>query len=1108
MLKNINEELLKTFNDESEAAESSAVWESHANNIIIGIEANDEVKPVRAIWEMVQNARDERKPDSLAEIVFTRKAETFVFQHNGMPFTKTALFSLIIQTSSKNQNDPEKVGKYGTGFLITHKFGREFHLYSSLRLRKDADYFYNFNDFVIDRSSEDKFFLGKSIQNKVKETKDWNQLVDKITTTASNHTIFTYHHRDDQEKANAYDAMNDAPILVPYVIALNKGIGSIEFIDEVLNNKIKFVRCGDYDTIEENEDYVLKSCNVSVLKDENTQHLVTIYLLESRDEQTIEDEPRVTVILPIKRSTNGYDTFLFEKSVPRLFLHLPLLGTSDWALNFIVHAPKFSCDKESRDNIRFSGNSDETMKKSIANRELLELANKIILQFVDYNIEKIQHRKYLGVVKYRLLDVNEKTKEYFKTQQDWWVEQMESRKLVECDKVLQTSEIKVLDEELIIACTGDSVLLDAIYYLFDKAGENAPTHPKKEDMLYWSRVINDWYEDKEKYHFLTASHIADLIACMQFEKNDLPQLLIIERYFADNNKTKLFEDKAILPNIDLKLCKREGMLNSVEFSNAIMEILRKLCPETVSLITHPDFAKLIKLDSYNNESMKNSITQGIKDMVALQKAGEVQKDKVLENFNAKQYKPTFFTNDAATAILKLYIMIVEEDGDSVESKALPSFRNFYDFDEVIADIVEKDLFDRRTCFYALLRDSLFKFTCMDDKEKDKMREWIYGILKATQVNSDTRKILTDYEICPDQLGDFHYVEKLKREGSSMKPELKTIYDIVIKHVTKENNSNSLLHSLIQKDFNSMVAENSVTTGHSLASDLERIVKDEYHYDLKDKTYTDYFVNIIKKLSGHDQEALDWQDLFKDINSHKGTLLLSAIESEKKKDYIFNFINANEDKLEVMSKLMDDPNLTEIIRLGKEQIKQQQRDDNELNFKLKLGKYVENFLRSELSTSLGDMDLHVPEPVKDEQGGQDIVIKLGDEIVYYIEVKSRWGTDRAVLMSTRQHENSIKHASNYALCAVDMSGYLSEYGEEAIDLHIYPENPCEIKDRMRMLERIGYLNTDISDACTAKKEKVYVESGYRVHVTQDVIKSNSVTFDIFEKNLVAYIKSLL
>lgn len=1108
MSANINDTLLESFNNESDAAESSAVWESHANNIIIGIEANDDVKPVRAIWEMVQNARDERKPESLAEIVFTRKRETFVFQHDGLPFTKTALFSLIIQTSSKNQNDPEKVGKYGTGFLTTHKLGREFHLSGSLRLKKDADYFHNFDDFVIDRRSEDKVVLGKSIQDKVKETRTWNQLVDKISATASKHTIFTYYHRNDLEKTNAYEAMSDAPNLVPYVIALNKGIGSIEFIDEVLDNKVKFTRYGDYDTIEESEDYVLKSCNIITINNDVRKDTELVYLLESRNEQTNEGEPRVTVILPIRRTNNGYDAFLFDKSVPRLFLYLPLLGTSDWALNFIIHAPKFSCDKENRDNIRFSGNSEETTKKSRANRELLELANKIILQFIDHNIEKIQNRKFLSTIKFRLLDVNEKTKEHFKTQQSWWVREMELRKLVECDDVLQPSDIKVLDEELIVACTNDPALLDAIYYLFEKAGEKSLIYPRKEDMLYWSNVINDWYEDKQNNHFLTASHIADLIASLQLEMNDLSQLFVIEKYFIDSNNVKLFESKAILPNIDLKLCKREGMLDSIEFNNIIMSVLRKLCPEIVSLITHPNFAKLMKLDSYNNENMKSSITHSIKDIVSLQKPGEVQKNKTLGEFNLEYYKPSFFTDDTALAILKLYVMIVEESADSVESKALPSFRTFYNFHEVISDTIEKDLFDRRTCFNALLRDSLFKFTCMDDKNKDQMREWVCTLLKATQDNSDTRKILTDYEICPDQLGDFHYTEKLKREGNLMKQELKDIYDIVIRHTTKEDKSNSLLHSLINKDFNPMVAETSVTSGLSLAADLEKIVKDEYHYDLKDRKYTDYFVNIIKKLSGHDQEALEWQDLFKDINSHKGTLLLSAIESEKKKDHIFNFINADEDKLEALSDVLDDPNLVEIIRLGKEQIKQQLREDNEFNFKLKLGKYVEKFLREELSSSLGNIDIHIPEPVKDEQGGQDIVIKLGEDVVYYVEVKSRWGIDKAVLMSTRQHKNSIGHAGNYALCVVDMSNYISEYGESAIDLHIYPNDPCEIKDRMGILDQIGNLNKEIAEACTAKEERVYVESGYRVHITQDVIKKNSVTFDDFEKKLVAYIKSLL
>lgn len=1102
--------LINAFDSESDDAETAAVWESHANNIITGIEANDDVKPVRAIWEMVQNARDERKPGTLAEIVFIRQLNNFVFQHDGAPFTKNGINSLIIQTSSKNQNDPEKVGKYGTGFLTTHKFGRTFHLKGSLLPKTGTSYYHNFDDFVLNRESDDKKILGNKIQTKIQEVRGWNQKLSEISTESYRHTIFTYDHRDDLQRDNVKSAMEEAPKLVSYVIALNKGLGSIELVDEVENKRIKYSRIGDYQDVETCQDYILKTCKIGVKKNGADEPDVIIYMLESK-EKTEDGDPKVTVILPIDKIDDKYHVQLLDNSIPRLFLSLPLLGTDNWAYNYIVHAPKFSCDKEDRDKVRFSGNSEETQKKAEANRSLLELASKLIIQFIDHNLVNIVDRKYLAPVRFRMLNANEKTKEYFKTQQSWWVEKFENRQLVENEQPLLTSTIKVFDEELLTACTLDSALLDSIYHIFDKCA-TAPQHPSKDDMLYWSRTINDWYEDKSKAHFLSASHIADLIATTTFVEEDLDQLYVFEKYLSDNNKTKLFEEKDILPNIDLVLCKSSGtniMLDAVSFNSTVMSVLRTLCPNVVSHIAHSKFAKLLRLTAYTNESMKTSVTDRIKELVALQKYSYLKIDKQNGRFLLDNYNKTFFGDEDVKAILKIYTMILEPESIAVESKAYPLLKEFYSFNEVITDTIEKDLFDNRTCFNALLRDALFKFTCMTKDEKELKRDWISRFLIATQDNSDTRtKFLVDYEVCADQLGDFHYADKLSRECDNVPAELKVIYDKVIKKVTDENKSQSILHALIDSRFNAMVAETSITGGSTLAGDLEKIVKDEYHYDLKDKDYTDDFVNIIKHLSGRDDEAKKWQDLFKDIDSHKGQLLLSAIESDKKKDHIFNFINADEDKLEKLAKVMDNPKLDRLLRLGEEQLKIEERNDNDFQFKLNLGKYVENYLRVQLQSILGNSKINIPTPIKDQQGGQDLIIYLENTPVYYIEVKSRWGTDRSVRMSTTQHQRSMELRDQYSLCVVDMSGYKDKFGNDCVDLHIYPDDPNEITDRIKVIEDIGTKNLEIKDACTQKEDKVYVASGYQVFITQDLIKNEGVPFETFKNDLINKISNII
>ena len=114
----------------------------------------ENAKSARAIWEMVQNARDISKKAGV-NIEFSLNNNEFVFRHNGLPFTATSLNALNIQTSSKVRDDIAQVGQYGTGFLTTHKFGLKFNLKGSLELCNRTKYF-DFDGLSFDRSPRDK----------------------------------------------------------------------------------------------------------------------------------------------------------------------------------------------------------------------------------------------------------------------------------------------------------------------------------------------------------------------------------------------------------------------------------------------------------------------------------------------------------------------------------------------------------------------------------------------------------------------------------------------------------------------------------------------------------------------------------------------------------------------------------------------------------------------------------------------------------------------------------------------------------------------------------------------------------------------------------------
>ena len=126
------EEYLASVQKSQDEAHDETIWGKPARDIITGIGNNGGIRPVRAIWELVQNARDVVCDGKRAKIVFTRNENSLDFMHDGIPFTHKTIEALIMQTSSKVSSNNVQVGQYGTGFLTTHLFGLKFKLTAPL----------------------------------------------------------------------------------------------------------------------------------------------------------------------------------------------------------------------------------------------------------------------------------------------------------------------------------------------------------------------------------------------------------------------------------------------------------------------------------------------------------------------------------------------------------------------------------------------------------------------------------------------------------------------------------------------------------------------------------------------------------------------------------------------------------------------------------------------------------------------------------------------------------------------------------------------------------------------------------------------------------------
>lgn len=326
-------DLQSKINSEANKSQNDVLWGKPANDILNGRESSASASPIRAIWEMVQNARDVSQ--NAGNIVFIRRHGSFIFKHDGMPFTNDTLNALILQTSSKVRNDGDQVGQYGTGFLTTHKFGRKFNLSGALKLVNDEELYYNFPKLEIDRTPNSREEMATSLANQFREKDKWLEDLTYRSETPDKWTTFTYLQPNDIEGNNVEEAMEQAPKLIPYVLCLNEGVKSITIQDDVLNNIVTFTR-GEKKYISETEKATLYSTiiTVSTLKhDTQIKSDIDIHTLESKRTVTTKKgtiKTMVTVILPISNNK----VFQLDTSLARIFIYLPLVGTEEWGGQF------------------------------------------------------------------------------------------------------------------------------------------------------------------------------------------------------------------------------------------------------------------------------------------------------------------------------------------------------------------------------------------------------------------------------------------------------------------------------------------------------------------------------------------------------------------------------------------------------------------------------------------------------------------------------------------------------------------------------------------------------------------------------------------------------
>ena len=1076
------------INKQAEDSQNKTLWGKPANDILNGRDRSASAKPIRAIWEMVQNARDESLNES--NIVFIRKHGEFVFKHDGMPFTNDTLSALILQTSAKSRNDGDQAGQYGTGFLTTHKFGRKILLAGSLKLVDDEELYYNFPELIVDRSPNTQEEMVKSLDAQFREKNRWKEDLTYRRDYPDKWTVFTYLQPHEIEGKNVEEAFEQAPELIPYVLCLNESVKTITLIDEVLDNTISYSR-GEKEAFEDTSLAIRYSTPITIVDSTHGKtDTIIIQSLESKKTVTTKKgiiKPMVTIVLPVCENK----IIQLSDNIAKLFIYLPLVGTEQWGINFIIHAPMFTCSSDDRSSLRLIMDGQTEKDPAKENRIYTQEATNIIFDYIKRHIREWQNIHYLAPVYFDVSNANKDLSDYYKSLKNHWLQNMRELEIVTVQTGENTinkkpSTIYVLDSVLTKAIQEKEELLMPFYNVLSIMHKDAVPVPNQ--LAYWGDVFTLWYEGESCSQIINISNIVDFIAANGLSVITEKDLLKICEYLRDSEQLSFFDKNILLTEEGTLTNKTEGY-KCDSIGEKLKSIIKVLLPEYSSKFVKDGFADLIKLPIFGSKDIKDALSTCTETLQTKIKTVSDAAKTVWETSKSTSISSDgILSINQRNALMDYCRMVIPGSSTAFQANALELVREYYEYNFDFTDTIDTEFFEWRGAIRTLLSNVLTEFTILVDDDKKKKVEWIKRLITYIFNFSDFNGMLQNYRIYLSQSEEFRFCKELKKDAGI--PE--KMKDIFNKIASTSERTVDIRKDLFNKEFGRIALTESTCEIVLLGKEIMRMIHESGKYisEIDSYEHKDLIMDIIDNFDD-EKDGLIWQSAFETIYKDIPSLLAKLVLNKDNREPMIKIMKVKDKaRLNKAAEIINDENLLSIWEMGKEVWLEKQNEQKDFEKKKELGNYVEDCLRKELKDELSKYEFEVK--VDDVQNGQDIIISINSEPIYYIEVKSRWKVADSVMMSAKQLERSVEKKDCYSLFAVEMVGF----NDDNVKEHIYPKDMEEFISRIRIVTRIGDMNDEILPTKRDPNEQVHIGGDYKAIVPQKLIEKNHMDYNSF------------
>lgn len=971
-------------------------YEGYCRKIIQGLENQDEKSGIRAIWELVQNAKDQSKS---ARIKMELTDRSFIFSHHGTPFDYTSFRALVKQDSSKDRADADLVGQYGTGFMTTHSLNRLVYVSAPFAVKSEEGIsgYVQIKDFALDRRKVDTSDGPGIMREQLGYVKNfWKKT--KYPSPIDDTTSFRYDLQSEQV-AEVSGYLESAIRLMPFVLVLNDSICEVEIDDRYTNKHYSFKKKGlNEDTPLEQEGWS-KVTDVIELTNLTTGHT------EHMECSSLRSGKKDVVIIP------PFPTFCGDvKNIPSLFLWFPLLGTEDFGVNFIFHSPRFY-PVEKRNNIMLPGVSQISKEKGGENEQILkEMMAALFAYYAKAeNAEPLELK--MCRVAFPKTAENDETQRFYNEMQALWKAEVpkwkvlpvgEERLSVDDERVrlLDPTFYKGLNPE---QCQAYESVMVQYTAMVKRENEEAVLLPQSY-LIEWSKTVDLWQCGRDGEFFVT---VADVCKAIKDKGDNLHTYLM---FLKDSGNEKLMEEYPLLPNRKGELCLRNSLYHGEFMTDEVYQLVNGLLGAAAVKIFNPAFLDVCAVNPYSIENLRGDITT------------------TLANWrrNTIEHKPAeCLGEEQLDALFNFCCASCLEEFSNQRGRMMRILTDFYQKDFAVVSTIrylesnEEDFY--KPAFYFLLDYTLWLICQKDAEWVASNKEWLLRFLQeyAPKDNDDRKKKLDTYGVLPNMNNGLCVKSELKA-SRNVPDEMVEIYQIIFGKDLKEE--------WIDKTFDAIVDLQPVLPS-DVSGEIEKALVSDMKQDGEHK-----FDKEVRRIILKIRDSDEWAEWFGHINDKKESYTFSMQSGKAQKSLFTLMDNLEDDDLERLAKLGEDGNITDLID-RMERIQQLEYESAaRFNHLHTIGKHIEDVLRESIGS---DTIKAVMPETKDDvivaddiQDGQDIVInlKVNNEWkeIYYIEVKSKWDFSvEPAHMSTRQVRMASLHPDKYALCCVDLRPYKND-----------------------------------------------------------------------------------